>query len=110
MSEFPLSLQLRKGENIPYRESLDEDGYSYELIVSYRGNKGLLFVCESGVHVEWENSSDWIKSNLMPERLFGKLEKLNEDQLKQILKTMINTGFEGFHYDKEYVKKMYSEC
>lgn len=106
MNEFPLSFQLRKGEDVPYRETLDEDGYSYELLINYRDKKGLLFICEYGVHVEWEEVLGWTRSNLIPERLFGKSEKLNEDQLKQILKTMINTGFEGFSYDQKTINQM----
>ena len=106
---FPNSLFWKEGVTIPYNEDIDEDGYSYEFLINYDGREGLIFICESGGHVEWEDSPGFTAFNLVPERIFGKQEYLNEKQLRALLNIICKIGFEGFFYSEEEVDRLYQK-
>lgn len=97
----------KKGVKIPYEEDLDEIGYSYVIHICWDNREGIIFICECGVHYEWKGSPGFIDTNIKPEAIFGKLDKLENKHLKYITALAVKTGFEGFRYSGEEIDKMY---
>lgn len=104
------NLLYRPGVEIPYTESADEDGYSYNFWIEWDGRPGAVFVCESGMHVEWDDGpAGWVISNIVPEKVFGPLPKLEPKHMRYLLYSFMKTGFEGWKLPVEEEERMYEE-
>jgi hypothetical protein len=92
-------LTLPNGQKLPYGESLDENGYIYAVSMEWKNRGGLIFICESGTHVEWNDADGKIVvTNLKPERLFGRMKSLTEEQLLKVIVRLAGSDFEGRTY------------
>lgn len=106
MNTFDRQLFWDNDIYLPYSEELDEEGYVYNVLINCDGKEGLIFICESGVHVEWQGKKGFIDTNLCPKRIFGKFNRLDDSQLKQIITTLININFEGFYVNEKKLNKL----
>ena len=103
-------ITLPNGSKLPYGESFDDYGYVYVVSIEWEGRGGLVFICESGTHVEWDDSGgEIIITNLKPERLFGKMKFLTEEQIVKVIVRLIMCGFEGRPYSPEEIDDAYDE-
>ena len=112
-------LKYKSGMTIPYDEELDEDGYFYHIWIEYKFDdgwrSGVIFVCESGCHLEWadESGKKWdgkmVDTNIVPKTMFGELKSLQPAQLKYILVILNKNGMDGYTLSKEKVDEMYQE-
>lgn len=108
--EFNKTLKFNASTDVPYGENLDPEGYSYGLLFNWDGREGYLFICESGIHIEWEDSEDWTVSPIIPKKIWPDLKKLTEYHLRFILNKMIKDEFKkGSLIEAETINKFYKE-
>lgn len=97
---------------VRYWESIDEDGYFYELYVMIDGVKSAIIVTDDGVHIDWRagrNCGGTVHTNIVPRRLFGERKELDWSRLARILKILESTGGEGKSYTPKEMQEEFAE-
>jgi hypothetical protein len=65
------------GEEFPYSESINKNGYYYRVSVIFDGKDGELNILKAGSHIEFDDGS-WLDFNVAPKDLFSNKDKLSQ--------------------------------
>ena len=113
MKKRKIGVSYGNNVRIPGIEEIDEDGYKYHLFIDYDNRSGLIYIDKTGVHIEWYIQdgcfSDWVDTNVIPQDMFGNVEKLNHDQLRFICKLLVKNEFDGVTTPKEIINALYQK-
>ncbi len=81
---------------VPYSETITNVGYFYILKICYHNRPGKLFLCEFGMHVEWDDEPNkYVALPLIPAAMFPWNISLGKSHLKHILLLLAKNGFDG---------------
>ncbi len=97
---------------VRYYESIDSEGYFYELYVNVDGIKSAIIITDDGVSIDYRAGSccgSSVHTNLVPRRLFGEKKELTWPYLKRIIRILESTDGEGRFYTKEEMRAQYQE-
>jgi hypothetical protein len=97
-------------DTVRYYESVDEEGYFYELYVLLNGVKGAIIVTDAGVSVEYregELGGCVIRTDIIPEDIFGDRKDLNWNRLNYILHLVENNKTNGWVLVSEEMDDLY---
>ncbi len=93
---------------VRFYESLDKDGYFYELYVLIDDRKARIIVVNEGVWVDFLEG-DSIHTNITPDRLFQNKKLLFWEQLLHIIKILEKTALEGKSYTANEMTELYEK-
>ena len=107
-SEFELLLTDQDGEEYPYSESVDTDGYLYELSVTMNENDqdALFCITKHGCHFIFK-TGEWLDTAIIPSDIFPNSEKLSPKELLEILAFAHDSGNWGRTYTKMEIDASY---
>lgn len=110
-----ISFKLKNGSRVPAIEDWDEDGYDYNCFLEYQGKQVMVAISDYGVRLEWDSHPDPTKTgktvitNICPEKLFGKMDRLRPKHIRLVLKMLSANGLDGKTISSDVVNKMYEE-
>ncbi len=96
------------GEEFPYSESIDDNGYYYRISILLDGKDGELNILNAGSHIEFDDGT-WLDFNVAPEDLFLNQDKLSEDDLINLMGFLCSDKIKHRRklYSKEEVGQIY---
>jgi hypothetical protein len=109
-----ISFKLPNGSRVPAIEDL-EDGYTYDCFLEYKGKPVMVSINDYGVRLEWDSNPDPRKTgrtvitNIVPDKLFGKLDRLRPKHIRLVLSMLDASGLDGKTISSEIVNEMYEE-
>ena len=109
-----ISFKLKNGSRVPAIEDL-EDGYTYDCFLEYKGKQVMVSINDYGVRLEWDSNPDprktgkVVMTNIFPEKLFGKLDRLRPKHLRLVLNMLDVNGLDGKTISSKEVTEMYDE-
>jgi hypothetical protein len=111
-----LKLTDKYGEVFDYEDFSDEKGYFYEitfLMDSIPDRSHSIIVMPHGVNVEWHLQSEFkiTYTNIVPSSLFPGKEKLDDEDLLEVMDTLRKIKFEGQSnvFSREDIKELYED-
>lgn len=99
----------KDGDEYPYSESIDEDGYYYQISIIWQDRDGELVILKEGAHLEFDDDGSWLDFNITPEDLFPKAVKLNDKMLLELLTAFVQNKSNARLYSKEQVESGYAK-
>jgi hypothetical protein len=97
---------------VRYYESIDEEGYFYELYVMIDGVKSAIIITNDGVSIDFRggpNVGGTIHTNIVPRRLFEGEKELTWDKLEKIIRIIEVTDGEGRSYTAAEMEGQYQQ-
>lgn len=95
-------------KTVRYYESIDKEGYFYEMYVLVDGKKAAVIVTDEGVSVDF-TSGVCVHTNIVPNRLFPGKKMLEWSKLHKILKILESTEMEGKVFSAKQMKDRYKK-
>jgi len=95
-------------ETFRFYESVDADGYFYEVYVLIDKEKAAIAITDNGVSVDFMSGSS-IHTNIVPNKMFQGQKFLSWNQIAKILTVLENTDLEGVTYSKEQMESSFQE-
>lgn len=72
------------GEEYPYSELINDDGYHYRISVVFQGKDGELSIIDDGIDLLFDDGT-WLDFNIVPKKLFPSQSSLSEEDLKNLI-------------------------
>lgn len=87
-------------EEFAYSEEHVNDNYCYRVCVKNDGQFLEVLIGPIGVVIDFFEENYFIHTNIVPNSIFGKQQRLEKEQIKAIIELVISTGLEGKKFER----------